>query len=46
VTRYSVEKIETLLSGRYRLLSGFEEIHSTPLNTEQNFVFTVFQKIV
>ncbi|KAL9650954.1 hypothetical protein ABK040_015057 [Willaertia magna] len=48
ITQYSEEKwMETLekLDCKFELVESFEEVHTTPFSTTQNFLFCVFKKL-
>ena len=45
VSRYSESLIKTTFSESFNLLNSFKIDHSTPFNTTQNFLFSVFKKI-
>ena len=45
ITQYSREKLKTLFGKEFELMKTFEEIHSTPFQTEQNFIYTLFRKL-
>lgn len=45
VTQYSCSSIATLFSKRFKTVQCHEVTHTTPFNTQQNFIFTRFDKI-
>ena len=45
IIQYSEEKLKTIFNDRFELVKAFEEVHQTPFNTEQNFIYTVFKKL-
>ena len=44
VQRYSVEDLQRELGDRYRLIRSLAEVHKTPFETEQKFIYGHFQK--
>jgi len=44
ITQYSKEMLKNLLKENFELVKAFEEVHKTPFNTEQNFIYTLFRK--
>ncbi len=44
VTRYSAESLEAELGSNYTLLEDHMELHQTPWNSEQRFLYTLFRK--
>ena len=44
ITQYSKEKFLNIFGTHFSLLSSFEEVHKTPFETTQNFIFCEFQK--
>ena len=46
IKQYSAEKLKKLFSDYFILENSFEEIHETPFNSEQSFVFTLFRRVV
>lgn len=44
ITQYSEEKLKALFKGGFTLIKSFEEIHRTPFDTEQNFIYALFKK--
>ena len=44
ITQYSKEKFLKIFGTHFSLLSSFEEVHKTPFETTQNFIFCEFQK--
>ncbi|KAF0984970.1 hypothetical protein FDP41_000009 [Naegleria fowleri] len=50
IVQYDVEKLGKLLEQvkdvlQFELAKSFEQIHVTPFNTQQNFLFCVFQRV-
>ena len=45
IVRYSPESIQAELGTGYKLLKHFSEIHNTPFDTTQEFLYCHFQKI-
>ena len=46
ITQYSKEKFLNIFGNDFSLLNSFEEVHKTPFETTQNFIFCEFQKIM
>ena len=44
ITQYSKEKFLNIFGTHFSLLHSFEEVHKTPFETTQNFIFCEFQK--
>ncbi len=44
ITRYSESSIKESFKDKFNYVKGFEEIHITPFNTEQNFLFSLFRR--
>ena len=44
ITQYSKEKFLKIFGHDFLLLHSFEEVHKTPFETTQNFIFCEFQK--
>lgn len=44
ICQYSKETLNTLFEEDFTILKSFERMHQTPFETEQNFIYTVFQK--
>ena len=44
ITQYSKEKFLKIFGNDFSLLNSFEEVHKTPFETTQNFIFCEFQK--
>jgi len=44
ITQYSKEALVALFSPQFTLINSFEEVHQTPFDTTQNFIYTLFQK--
>ena len=44
ITQYSTEKFLKIFGTHFSLLHSFEEVHKTPFETTQNFIFCEFQK--
>ncbi len=44
ISQYNKEELLTLFSKEFNLINSFEEVHQTPFETEQNFIYTLFQK--
>ena len=45
ITQYSEEKLKAIFNNGFELIKAFEEVHQTPFNTEQNFIYTLFRKL-
>ncbi|MBI9068854.1 MAG: methyltransferase domain-containing protein [Salinivirgaceae bacterium] len=43
VNRYSAKLLSEIFQKNFDLVESFEENHNTPMNTKQNFVWTVFR---
>lgn len=44
ITQYSKNKMSAIFNGVFDLTNSLEEIHQTPFNTTQNFIFCCFKK--
>ena len=44
IMQYSKEKFLKIFGTHFSLLNSFEEVHKTPFETTQNFIFCEFQK--
>lgn len=44
IMQYDKEKLQELFGEQFTLIKSFEEVHRTPYNTEQNFIYNLFQK--
>lgn len=44
IAQYSREKLLRLFDDNFELTKSFEEVHTTPFETEQNFIFSVFKR--
>ena len=44
ITQYSKEKFLKIFGNDFSLLNSFEEIHKTPFETTQNFIYCEFRK--
>lgn len=44
ITQYSKKKLQSLFHESFELIQSFEEVHKTPFETEQNFVYTIFKR--
>ena len=44
ITQYSKEKLQSLFHESFELIQSFEEVHKTPFETEQNFVYIIFKR--
>ncbi len=44
VTKYSETKFRELFRKKFELVECFEEVHHTPFDTEQNFIWGVFRR--
>mgnify|MGYP002713015709 CR=1 FL=1 len=44
ISQYNKEELIELFKENFKLVNSFEEVHQTPFNTEQNFIYAVFQK--
>ena len=44
IIQYSKEKFLKIFGNDFSLLNSFEEVHKTPFETTQNFIFCEFQK--
>ena len=45
ITQYSEEKLKAIFNNGFELIKAFEEVHQTPFNTEQNFIYALFRKL-
>jgi len=45
VIRYSAEGLERELGEKFRLIKSVDDIHRTPFDTQQNFIYCHFQKV-
>lgn len=45
ITQYSKEKLRGLFTESFELVKSFEEVHQTPFDTKQNFIYTLFRKL-
>ncbi len=46
ITRYSEDTIKETVGKRFNLIKSFKEIHTTPFNTKQSFIYSVFKRLV
>ena len=44
ITQYSKDLIRKIFQADFCHISSFEEIHTTPFNTKQNFLFNLFKR--
>ena len=44
VTRYSGSSLKHVFNGAFEQLKSFTDLHTTPFNTTQHFLFGIFQK--
>ena len=44
ITQYSEDSIKKIFRKDFSYIKSFEEIHTTPFNTKQNFLFNVFKR--
>ncbi|MGC6433026.1 MAG: class I SAM-dependent methyltransferase [Crocinitomicaceae bacterium] len=44
ITQYSKEALTNLFKKDFDLKQSFETVHQTPFDTEQNFIYSVFEK--
>lgn len=44
ITQYDKEELNNLLAANFELVKAFEDVHKTPFDTEQNFIYTLFKK--
>jgi len=44
IMQYDKEKLQELFGEQFTLIKSFEEVHRTPYNKEQNFIYNLFQK--
>ena len=44
ITQYSENSINETFSKGFNHVKSFEEVHTTPFNTKQNFIWSVFQR--
>lgn len=44
ITQYSENSIKKTFAERFEHIKSFEEVHITPFNTKQNFIWSVFKK--
>lgn len=45
ITQYTKEKLKVIFNKGFELIKAFEEVHHTPFNTNQNFIYTLFKKL-
>ncbi len=45
ISKYSIQELAELFSGDFSLENSFQELHSTPFNTEQEFSFVVLKRL-
>ncbi|HLC65936.1 MAG TPA: SAM-dependent methyltransferase, partial [Candidatus Nanoarchaeia archaeon] len=45
VIRYSKNSMKKVFANNFQLINSLETIHTTPFNTEQNFIFCHFRRI-
>ena len=45
ILQYNKEALLNYFSEAFHLINSFEEVHQTPFDTEQNFIYNIFQKI-
>lgn len=45
ITQYSEKKFRDLFEPNFELIECFEETHTTPFNSEQNFIWVVFKRL-
>lgn len=44
ITQYSKETLHGLFHDNFELIDAFDDVHKTPFETEQNFIYTVFKR--
>lgn len=44
ITQYSEETLHRLFHDKFELINAFDDVHKTPFETEQNFIYTVFKR--
>ena len=44
ITQYSEDSIKKIFQKNFSHIRSFEEIHTTPFNTKQNFLFNLFKR--
>ena len=44
ITQYSKETLLGLFHDKLELIDAFDDVHKTPFETEQNFIYTVFKR--
>jgi 2-polyprenyl-3-methyl-5-hydroxy-6-metoxy-1,4-benzoquinol methylase len=44
ISQYDKETLLGLFNAEFNLIKSFEEVHHTPFNSEQNFIYNLFQK--
>ena len=44
ITQYSKETLLGLFHDKFELIDAFDDVHKTPFETEQNFIYTVFKR--
>ena len=45
ISKYSMQELTELFSDDFSLENSFQELHSTPFNTEQEFTFVVLKRL-
>jgi len=44
IAQYSEDSIKNTFHENFNHIKSFEEIHTTPFNTKQNFLFSLFKR--
>ena len=44
ISQYDKETLLDLFNAEFNLIKSFEEVHHTPFDSEQNFIYSLFQK--
>lgn len=44
ISQYDKQTLLDLFNVEFNYVKSFEEVHQTPFNTEQNFIYSIFQK--
>jgi len=45
ITQYSENSIKKVFNKKFHFIKSFEQIHITPFNTKQTFLWSIFQKV-
>ncbi len=44
ITQYSEDSIKKIFGRKFKHIKSFEQVHTTPFNTKQNFIYSIFKK--